>query len=187
MGEGAGQDSDQGVAGALTRRRRLCRAARWRSVPPAPSARSLRRHRRDGSADRAGAGDGRRLLLRPEPVQPRNPGAAPAGFVVQAVGLRRRARQRLYAFDRGLGCADRDRHRHRHLGAGKLYPQILRTLDAAFRHRAVAQRDDGASRPGHRHAADRRIRQALRRLRQLAALPFLCARRGRTGVSRTHG
>ncbi len=34
----------------------------------------------------------------------------------------------------------------------------------AFRPRAVAQRDDGAARPGHRHAADRRICQAVRRL-----------------------
>ena len=34
----------------------------------------------------------------------------------------------------------------------------------ALRHRAVAQRDDGAARAGHRHAADRRIRQALRHL-----------------------
>ncbi len=110
------------------------------------------------------AGDGRRLLLRPEPVQPRHPGAATAGLVVQAAGLRRRARQRLYALDRGDGRAARGRYRQRHLGAGKLFEEILRALDAALRHRAVAQRDDGAARAGHRHADDRRIRQALRRL-----------------------
>ena len=52
----------------------------------------------------------------------------------------------------------------RHLGAGKLFEEILRTLDAPLRHRAVAQRDDGAARAGHRHADDRRIRQAVRRL-----------------------
>ena len=49
---------------------------------------------------------------------------------------------------------------------GKFYgPQTLR-----FGIETVAQRDDGAARAGHRHAADRRIRQALRRLRQPAAL-----------------
>ncbi len=42
--------------------------------------------------------------------------------------------------------------------------QFLRPLDAALRHRAFAQRDDGAAGAGRRHAADRRIRQAVRRL-----------------------
>ena len=42
--------------------------------------------------------------------------------------------------------------------------QVLRAADAALRHRAFAQRHDGPARPGHRHAADRRICQALRRL-----------------------
>ena len=42
--------------------------------------------------------------------------------------------------------------------------QVLRPADAALRHRAFAQRDDGAARAGRRHAADRRICQALRRL-----------------------
>ena len=99
------------VAGAERRRRHLCRAARGQGgpVPPAPGARGLRRHRGDGSADRARARDGRRLLLRPEPVQPRDPGAASARLVVQAAGLCRRARQRLYALDRRHGRADRDR------------------------------------------------------------------------------
>ena len=54
-----------------------------RPVPPAPGAGGLRRHRGDGSVDRARARHGRRLLLRPEPVQPRDPGAAPAGLLVQ--------------------------------------------------------------------------------------------------------
>ena len=36
--------------------------------------------------------------------------------------------------------------------------KYLRPLDAAHRHRAVAQHDDGAARAGRRHAADRRIR-----------------------------
>ncbi len=101
-----------------------------RPVPPAPGARSLRRDGRDGPDDRARARDGRRLLLRPEPVQPRHAGAAPARLLVQAAGLRRRARQRLYAVDRRARRAARSRHRLRHLGAGKLHPQVLRALDA---------------------------------------------------------
>ena len=67
---------------------------RLRQVPEVSGAMVV-----DGPADRPRAGDGRRLLLRPEPVQPRHPGDAPAGLVVQAVRLRRRARQRLHAVD----------------------------------------------------------------------------------------
>ena len=43
-----------------------------------------RRLRGDGPVHRPRAGDGRRLLLRPVRVQPRDPGAAPARLVVQA-------------------------------------------------------------------------------------------------------
>ena len=50
------------------------------------------------------------------------------------------------------------------LEAGKLRGQFLRALDPALRHRTFAQRDDGAPRAGCRHAADRRICQALWRL-----------------------
>jgi len=50
----------------------------WQSgrgpVPPAPAPGSLRRHGGDGSMDRPRAGDGRRILVRPEPVQPRDAG-----------------------------------------------------------------------------------------------------------------
>ncbi len=53
-----------------------------RPVPAASAAGSLRRDGRDGSLDRPRAGDGRRLLVRPEPVQPRDPGLSAAGFVV---------------------------------------------------------------------------------------------------------
>ena len=140
---------------------------RLRQVPEVSGAMVV-----DGSADRPRARHGRRLLLRPEPVQPRHPGAAPARLVVQAVRLRRRARQRLHAVHRGARRADRDRSGPgpRRVEAGKLRRQVLRALDAALRHRAFAQRDDGAARAGRRHAADRRIRQALRRLRRSAAL-----------------
>ena len=43
-------------------------------------------------ARRRGARHGRRARLRREPVQPRDPGAAPAGLVLQALRLSRRAR-----------------------------------------------------------------------------------------------
>ena len=46
---------------------------------------------------------------------------------------------------------------------------ILGPVDAADRHRAVAQRHDRAPGAGHGHAAGRRIRPPLRRLRQPAA------------------
>ena len=60
---------------------------------------------------------------------------------------------------------DRPGPGHAAVAAGELFGrQVLRTLDAALRHRAVAQHHDGAARAGRRHAADRRIRAALRRL-----------------------
>ncbi len=66
-------------------------------VPAAPDPRSVGRLRRDGSVHRPRPGDGRRLLLRSIGIQSRHPGAAPARLLVQAVRLRRGARQRLYA------------------------------------------------------------------------------------------
>ena len=50
---------------------------------------------------------------------------------------------------------------------------------APLRRRAFAQPDDGPSREGHRHAADRRICQAFRHLRRHAAGAVDVARRGR--------
>ena len=82
-----------------------------RQISAAPDPGNLRRDRRHGPAHRARARDGRRLLVRPEPVQPRHPGAAPARLLVQAVRLCGGARQRLHALDRRDGCADRGRYR----------------------------------------------------------------------------
>ena len=61
----------------------------------------------------------------------------------------------------------------------ELRGQVRRPAHAALRHRAFDQPDDGAARARHRHAADRRIRQALRHLRQSAAVPVDVARRRR--------
>ena len=52
-----------------------------------PAARGRRRLRRAGSARRRHQGHGRRLRLRQEQVQPRDPGLAPAGLELQALHL----------------------------------------------------------------------------------------------------
>ena len=109
------------------------------------------------------------------------------GSSFKPLRLCRRARQRLYAVDRRPRRADRDRSPAAGIWAPENYSKaILRAVDAALRHRAVAQRDDGAPRAGRRHAADRRIRQAFRRLRQPAAVSVVCARRRRNHAA-AHG
>ncbi len=70
--------------------------------------------------------------------------------------------------------------------AGELRERFLRAVDAALRRRAFAERHDGAPGAGHRHAADRRIRQAVRRLRQPAAVSVVRARRRRDHAA-AHG
>jgi penicillin-binding protein 1A len=140
--------------------------AREGMFPPASGAGDFRRHPGDGPADRTHPGDGRRLLLRPEPVQPRHAGAASAGLVIQTHRLRHRARQRLYAV---LGRARRAAGDRSGPGQetwrpenyeGKFYgPSTLR-----FGIEHSRNCDDGASGAGHRHAADRRLCQAFRRL-----------------------
>ena len=59
----------------------------------------------DGHRDRPRPRHAGRLLLPVERLQPRHPGAAPARLVVQALRLRRRARQRLLA--RRRSCSTR--------------------------------------------------------------------------------
>ena len=59
----------------------------------------------------AGARDGRRPQLPPEPVQPRDAGRAPAGLGVQAVRARRRAPRRDLAVDDPRLAPGRDRRR----------------------------------------------------------------------------
>ena len=56
----------------------------------------------------------------------------------------------------------------------ELRGQVRGAAYAALRRRALDQPDDGAAGARHRHAADRRIRQALRRLRQSAATTSRC-------------
>ena len=163
VGTRKGQDADLGGAGAGGRRRDLCRSAvrqgrqaGRRPVPAAPVAGSFRRDGGDGSLDRPRAGDGRRLLVRPEPVQPRHAGLSAAGLVVQAAGLFGGDGQRLYAVDRRGRRADRNRSGagRRRLASGKLFVgQIPGTGHAAQRAAEFAQHGDGAAGAGHRHAA----------------------------------
>ena len=105
-----------------------------RPVPATPTAGSVRCDGGDGSLDRPCAGDGRRVLVRPEPVQPRNTGLPAAGFVVQAAGLFGGDGQWLHAVDRRGRCPHRNRPgagRWR-LASGKLFVrQIPGTGDAA--------------------------------------------------------
>ena len=123
--------------------------------------------------------DAGRLLLPVERLQPRHPGAAPARLVVQALRLCRRARQRLQPGDHRPRRPDRGGDRRRHLEAGELGQHLLRPDADAHRHRAVAQPDDRAHRPGRRHGHGGEVRRALRHLRQHAASAQLFARRGR--------
>ena len=87
----------------------------------------------DGSLDRPRARDGRRLLLRPEPVQPRHAGLSAAGLVVQADRLFDGARQRLYAVDGGGRRADRNRPGpgRRRVAAGELLVRQISGPDDA--------------------------------------------------------
>ena len=68
------------------------------------------------SDHRPGARDGRRLELRGQPVQPRDPGAAPAGLQLQAVRLSDRAGEGHLAQPALPRCADRDGHARRAAG-----------------------------------------------------------------------
>ncbi len=113
------------------------------------------------------ARDGRRLLVRPEPVQPRHAGLPAARLVVQADRLFGRARQRLHAVDGRGRRADRNRSGagRRRVAAGKLLQrQIPGPDDAAQRAAAVAEHGDRAACAGHRHALDLGICAPLRRL-----------------------
>ena len=95
------------------RRRRRARAP---APPPPPRAGTAPDSAGAGRAGlarpdhRPGAGDGRRLELRGQPVQPGDAGAAPAGLQLQAVRLSDRAGKGHLAQPALPGRADRDGH-----------------------------------------------------------------------------
>ena len=142
---------------------------------------------RDRQPYRSDQGDGRRLELQPQQVQPRGPGVPSARVDVQADRLHRRDRPRLHA--------DVD-HRRR---AGQLQPATASDLQpaqlrsqvpgpdhAALRARRVAQhsrdQDDGYARAEERA----RVREAVRVRGGLSALPADRARRRRRDAARHH-
>ena len=144
-----------------------------------------RRARRHRQPHRPGAGDGRRLQLRAQQVQPRDAGA---------IGRWARPSSRfLYtaAIDRGLTPATildrradelRRRRRPAALFAAQLRPQVRGPADAAPRARAVAQHPagegDGDARARRRSCAyAEKLRPAERRFRRS------CRRRSAPGKS----
>ena len=102
----------------------------------APGAQRRGRRGGDGHPDRPRARHVGRLVLRPQPVQPRRPGGAPAGLVVQAVRLSR---------GHGFGLhAGLDRARRAVLLRPGLRPA---GLDAQELRRRLPRPDHGAARP----------------------------------------
>src|SRR5579884_1827831 len=177
---GAASGRHRAGRGAAAGRRQARPAAA--AVRVAPDPRCRRRRRRHGAADRARAGDDRRLGLPRQPVQPRHPGQAPARLGDQAVRLRHRARQRrIHPVDRHRGCADRDRPgpRPAEMAAGQLRRRLCRRDDAAPGAGAFAQPGDGAAGDDDRAAGDRPHGRGIRHHGQDAAVLFDGARRRR--------
>ncbi len=113
-------------------------------------ARDRRSARGHGSPYRPRARHRRRLQLRREPVRPRHASAPPARLLVQAFDLYDGARQWLHAVEHHRRRPNLPLSRGRHAA---MVPEELRcrfgrrTVDLAFRHREVAQPDDGAALP----------------------------------------
>ena len=155
-------------------------ADRRRQLRAALDPRGLGRNAGGRSAHRPGHGDAGRVRRRRLELQPRDPGAAPAGLGVQADRLRDRAPERLHARDDRAGCAVL-----RLAGRGarpemlrQFRPPLGRAAHAALGRRAVAQPDDGARRLDRRHAEDHRDGAHARR-RRLWQLSVVRARRRR--------
>ena len=109
-----------------------------RAVGRAPDRRCAGGAGRD-AARRARRRDGRRAQLQGEPVQPRDPGPAPAGIGVQAVRLSRRVARRLDARQHHRGPAGH----HRRLDPGQQRRRLSRPDHAARSLRPVEQCGDG--------------------------------------------
>ncbi len=146
--------SPEGSSGRATSS--MSSVARGRRISAAPA----RRFRADWSrwdphTGRVLANVGR-FSSRTVRVQPRTSGDAPAPFRLQALRLRGRPRQRLYAGIGHSGCAYRDRRGRSRSGARKLRRRPLPDRRAPPRQSKIAQPDDGPAcqRPGHEHLAE---------------------------------
>ncbi len=105
-----------------------------------------------------GARDGRRSQLRREPVQPRDPGAAPAGLGVQAVRLSRRARGGVAPVRPFRRRPDPDRR----LAAARLRRPLSGRHDPGRGTGAIDQHDRGAGDAARRRRQHRRRRPPAR-------------------------
>ena len=131
-----GRAGDQGRQG---------QGASGRHLRAAPDTGSPGRSGRDGPPYRPRPGDERRLQFQDQRLQPRHPGAAAAGVLLQAVRLSGGAGQRLHAVDHGPRCAVRDPPRVRGCRCGgrrTTREDFLGAADHAARHRELAQPDD---------------------------------------------
>ena len=147
-----------------------------------------RRAARDRQPHRPDQGDGRRLELRPQQVQPRGAGLPPARIDLQADRLHRGDRSRLHADvdHRRRAGQLRRRRRPAALQPAQLRPQVPGADHAALRARGVAQHP-GDQDDGHARAEERaRLREAVRLRGGLPALPADRARRRRRDAARDH-
>ena len=121
-------------------------------------------------------GDGRRLRLLQERVQPRRAGAAPARLRVQAVRLHRRARGRLDPGQRGRRLARsqyRDRARRQAVEARQLRPEVPRADHVPAGPRGVDQRRRRQGAGAGRDPSHHRRGAAPRRREPAAGEPLL--------------
>ena len=148
-------------AGRAHRHRHARAAARRRGRGP-----------RDRQSHRADQGDGRRLQLRAQQVQPRDAGVPPGRLGVQADRLHRRDRSRLHADHDADGHAGRASRRRRLSRRTRRRTTTASSGPghAAPRARAVAQRaggpGDGAARAPSRSSPTRAASGSSRRCRR---------------------
>ena len=153
-------------------------------------ARSAAARRRGGPRDRQphrpDQGDGRRLQLRAQQVQPRHAGAPPGRLGVQAVRLHDRDRSRLHADDDAAGLAGDLSRRPgpAALLAAELREGFLGAGHGPPRARALAQRAGDQADGRARAQAGHRLRAPVRPHRAAAALPADRARRRRRNAAR---
>ena len=167
----------RGRRGARRRRRRHAAGARGWCPALRAGAGRRGRLRRDGPRQRRHHRARRRFRLLPQQVQPRHPGAAPAGLDLQAVHLLRGARGRRHAGDhlqRRAGGLPRRGARGR-MATVELQRALLRTDPPARGAGQVEEPRLGAGAARDRHSVRDRARRALR-LRETQHAPRSLAR-----------
>ena len=141
----------------------------------------------DRQPHRTDQGDGRRLELQPQQVQPRGPGVPPARVDVQADRLHRGDRPRLHALvDHRRRAGQLLGRRRPDVEPAQLRPQVHGRRHAALRARGVAQHpgDQGDGRGRDEERAG--LREAVRVRGGLPAVPADRAWRRRRDAARHH-